>query len=529
MTSPLAVIRASAPDPRGAIASTRPFHFSRDGTVWIQSTGVVVASEPLSGTNAGQDTRNGPIDRLKGRRLWILTHASGVTPCLDIEAAVAKDGTGQGQGRTANSRSKPLSGPSSRTFTNDSNASTTSGSSNEPTLPQFLPGAEISVLLSPTSPYLPATLQSLVPCPGIASSLKKLMASSGSSWRLGWGGIGLKWADLNRVSSMGEKAVGLQTVDVTHLALLSVDLPENFGMNVPDVFNLEGRREALAAPPSGPTPGDPLLFLSHPFSLVNPEMFWGSAGSGVIANIVWTDSNKEVPEWKPGLLITDARYLAGSEGGLALYSSSRPDLSGKPNWTRPFAGLILPPLCRLDSWHPPPPPTPPRPPPKVEGNPMGPTPIKSDSEREREREIVRIQPIEFSVVIPGQSIKEALERAGFEWIVGSSQSSGSNASTRPLVVPANLSGTVDSALSLHSLESTWQPPVVPSSFRTLCPMVTVSSPRAGTTWASGVLIVGHETNAVFDYLPKGATEDNKGPKKGCGLYFAGSAIFCPVF
>jgi hypothetical protein len=55
---------------------------------------------------------------------------------------------------------------------------------------------------------------------------------------------------------------------------------------------------------------------------------------------------------------------------------------------------------------------------------------------------------------------------------------------------------------------------IPEYFRTLCPMVTVSSPKAGTTWASGVLVVGRETQ-VFDYLPPGQS-DSRGPKKGCG-------------
>ncbi|KAI9032968.1 hypothetical protein DFJ74DRAFT_763321 [Hyaloraphidium curvatum] len=171
-----------------------------------------------------------------------------------------------------------------------------------------------------------------------------------------------------------------------------------------------------------PTPGDPLVLYSHPFSLVNPEMFWGSLGSGVVANLI----------------------------------------------------------------------------------------PKTDREREkmREREAIRVQPLEFSLVVPAELVAVALDRAG----LGGMTEHSLGASLTP-VAPANLAAAAQVERKGHPR---LHAPPVPDLFRTMCPMVTVSSARGGTTWASGVLVVGREpATEVYNYMPRGQSNSTEslGPRK----------------
>eukprot|EP00941_MAST-03F_sp_MAST-3F-sp1_P001546 g1546.t1 len=57
--------------------------------------------------------------------------------------------------------------------------------------------------------------------------------------------------------------------------------------------------------------GDKIIVISSPFAVAAPAVFQSSITVGVISNIL------------PGLILTDARSLAGSEGGLALSPSTK--------------------------------------------------------------------------------------------------------------------------------------------------------------------------------------------------------------
>jgi len=74
--------------------------------------------------------------------------------------------------------------------------------------------------------------------------------------------------------------------------------------------------------------GQPVWVAASPFGLVSPEVFCTSLSSGIVSNTI--------PSGSPVIIVTDARGLAGSEGGAVVDSDGR------------LAAMLAPPLQRTD-------------------------------------------------------------------------------------------------------------------------------------------------------------------------------------
>lgn len=81
--------------------------------------------------------------------------------------------------------------------------------------------------------------------------------------------------------------------------------------------------------------GDPVELMSTPFGGLNPDVFLNSRSEGIISNTAGKDKV---------LLMTDARCVPGSEGGLLLERK-------KSSYNRPMIGVMIATLCwRNNEW-----------------------------------------------------------------------------------------------------------------------------------------------------------------------------------
>mmetsp|Transcript_24712 Transcript_24712/g.30259 ORF Transcript_24712/g.30259 Transcript_24712/m.30259 type:complete len:410 (-) Transcript_24712:138-1367(-) len=65
------------------------------------------------------------------------------------------------------------------------------------------------------------------------------------------------------------------------------------------------------------------MIISSPFGLVSPHVFKNSVTTGVLSNIVPFPKMREIKDFPPALLLTDARCLPGSEGAPVFDSQGR--------------------------------------------------------------------------------------------------------------------------------------------------------------------------------------------------------------
>lgn len=158
------------------------------------------------------------------------------------------------------------------------------------------------------SPWLHAELRAVLAVPAATQALTMLLGYGCSGWDYAGSMPGSRGATL-----------GLSTWELfTALAVLEVRRPG---------------RPAPAEPPVWAAPvlhrGAPVWVGASPFGLVSPRVFRASVSTGVIANTV--------PHGvAPALLVTDARGLAGSEGGVVV--------DGKGQ----LVAMMAPPLKRTD-------------------------------------------------------------------------------------------------------------------------------------------------------------------------------------
>lgn len=163
---------------------------------------------------------------------------------------------------------------------------------------------------SPTdsATWLPAELVSVVAVPAAAQSLTTLLGSSCGGWDYG-----------GNTLTFSSRCMGLSMWDLyTAVAVLRVPCEAPQRKWVPGLCD----GAALSR-------GQRVWVAASPFGLVSPRVFHASVSTGVVANIVPHSS-------MPALLVTDARGLAGSEGGVVV------DQRGQ------LLAMMAPPLQRTD-------------------------------------------------------------------------------------------------------------------------------------------------------------------------------------
>ena len=189
----------------------------------------------------------------------------------------------------------------------------------------MLPNTGIDVMLeddlatsSPSAQgrWMSAELTSIIPVPAAAQALSTLLG-------VGCGG----WDYVGNTLSFGAEALGLNMWELyTSLAVLTVHQPLQ-PQRIPPWQQLQGRELCR---------GDPLWVAASPFGLVSPNVFRASVSQGIVANLVPYWPSRPPSGNAPALLVTDARGLAGSEGGVVVGSKGQ------------LVALMAPPLQRTD-------------------------------------------------------------------------------------------------------------------------------------------------------------------------------------
>jgi len=182
---------------------------------------------------------------------------------------------------------------------------------------RLIPGTGIEVLFDDSEIWYPAQLIDIVEARGVMDGVQKLSQKDNESWEIGFS-RGLPFADLT--TPTGE--FSMRNVDIAGLAILKVVLPR-------DKWQSKLMDTLLPTAIHPPTQGTQLLLTGSPFGILNPKVFLNSITHGMISNVVEGQLNEI------NLLMTDARMLAGYEGGVAIERN-----------TKRFIGLIMPPLRR---------------------------------------------------------------------------------------------------------------------------------------------------------------------------------------
>jgi len=178
-------------------------------------------------------------------------------------------------------------------------------------------GAGIEVLFDDTEIWYPAQLIDIVEARGIMDGIQKLSQKDNDTWEIGFS-RGLPFADL--ATPTGE--FSMRNVDIAGLAILKVILPR-------DKWQSKLMDNLLPTAIHPPIQGIQLLLTGSPFGILNPKVFLNSVTHGMLSNVVEGQLNET------NLLMTDARVLAGYEGGIAVERNSKR-----------FVGIIMPPLRR---------------------------------------------------------------------------------------------------------------------------------------------------------------------------------------
>jgi len=182
---------------------------------------------------------------------------------------------------------------------------------------RLIPGTGIEVLFDNTELWYPAQLLDIVEARGVMDGVQKLSQKDNETWEIGFS-RGLQFADLT--TPTGE--FSMRNVDIAGLAILKVVLPR-------DKWQSKLMDNLLPNAIHPPTQGTQLLLMGSPFGILNPKVFLNSVTHGMLSNVV------EGPLNEINLLMTDARMLAGYEGGVAIERHSQR-----------FIGIIMPPLRR---------------------------------------------------------------------------------------------------------------------------------------------------------------------------------------
>ncbi|KAF9189447.1 hypothetical protein BGZ51_009558 [Haplosporangium sp. Z 767] len=157
--------------------------------------------------------------------------------------------------------------------------------------------------------WIAADLVAVVEAEGMLSSIKRLTGGNSSAWVFGWetskGQLGTDLDSIHRFS--------LRNVGISGLAILRLQPHPSRPAHLEDYPMLD---EQFPYQLSVPTIGKSLTLHGSGFGLIAPSVLINNISRGVVANIIHPHSvARKMDEQANSLILTDARFLPGMEGG----------------------------------------------------------------------------------------------------------------------------------------------------------------------------------------------------------------------
>ncbi|KAG0258486.1 hypothetical protein BG011_003259 [Mortierella polycephala] len=157
--------------------------------------------------------------------------------------------------------------------------------------------------------WIAADLVAVVEAEGMLSSIKRLTGGNSSAWAFGWetsnGQLGTDLDSIHRFS--------LRNVGISGLAILRLQPHPSRPAHLEDYPMLD---EQFPYQLSVPTIGKRLTLHGSGFGLIAPSVLINNISRGVVANIIHPHSvARKMDEQASSLILTDARFLPGMEGG----------------------------------------------------------------------------------------------------------------------------------------------------------------------------------------------------------------------
>ncbi|KAG0198750.1 hypothetical protein BGX28_007827 [Mortierella sp. GBA30] len=184
--------------------------------------------------------------------------------------------------------------------------------------------------------WVTADLITVVEAEGMLSSIKRLTGHDTSAWTFGWESnksqLGTDLSSIHRFS--------IRNVGISGLAILRLQSPAHGSSSTSTVLETQTRFLAERYPSqlSVPSIGKRLTLHGSGFGLIAPSVLINNISQGVVANIIHPHrAARRVDEQANSLILTDAKFLPGMEGGAVSWDE-----------TGDLAGLSMLPIRRTD-------------------------------------------------------------------------------------------------------------------------------------------------------------------------------------
>ncbi|KAF9946201.1 hypothetical protein BGZ70_003334 [Mortierella alpina] len=179
--------------------------------------------------------------------------------------------------------------------------------------------------------WITADLVAVVEAEGMLSSIRRLTGHDASAWIFGWenskGQLGTDMNSIHRFS--------LRNVGISGLAILRLQPTTD---SSPALENQAPLSERYPSQLSVPSIGKRLTLHGSGFGLIAPSVLINNISQGVVANIIHPHrAARRVDEQANSLILTDAKFLPGMEGGAVSWDE-----------TGELAGLSMLPIRRRD-------------------------------------------------------------------------------------------------------------------------------------------------------------------------------------
>ncbi|KAG0364714.1 hypothetical protein BGZ54_007243 [Gamsiella multidivaricata] len=178
-----------------------------------------------------------------------------------------------------------------------------------------------------------ADLVAVVEAEGMLSSIRRLIGQDSSMWTFGWGSskgqLGTDLGSIHRFS--------LRNVGISGLAILQLK-PSSTKMSSPHGQSKMTMSQSYPYHLSVPSIGKKLTLHGSGFGLIAPSVLINNISQGIVANIIHPHrAARRADEQANSLILTDAKFLPGMEGGAVSWDE-----------TRELAGLSMLPIRRTD-------------------------------------------------------------------------------------------------------------------------------------------------------------------------------------
>ncbi|KAF9289435.1 hypothetical protein BGZ68_009344 [Mortierella alpina] len=179
--------------------------------------------------------------------------------------------------------------------------------------------------------WITADLVAVVEAEGMLSSIRRLTGHDASAWIFGWenskGQLGTDVSSIHRFS--------LRNVGIAGLAILRLQPTTGSSSAIENQAPLSERYPSQLSVPSI---GKRLTLHGSGFGLIAPSVLINNISQGVVANIIHPHrAARRVDEQANSLILTDAKFLPGMEGGAVSWDE-----------TGELAGLSMLPIRRRD-------------------------------------------------------------------------------------------------------------------------------------------------------------------------------------